>query len=169
MELGPEFPSTKPTDILINLAHSQEEVHQINESTIGQYMCDEWYKQKGLITGSIAHRVLSMQNSLDKGKQRNVSTLVKTITCQKATQNTIAEIPMNSRNWGLKHEESARQDYYKVECKKHCKLFLPSKGLLLSTKKPYVAASLDKIRSCSCADDCPDVVGEYKCPWKHQN
>jgi len=79
-------------------------------------MCDEWYKQKeGLITDSVAHRVLSMQNSLDKGKQRNVSTLVKTITCQKATQNTIAEIPMNSRNWGLKHEKSARQYYYKEE------------------------------------------------------
>ena len=48
-------------------------------------------------------------------------------------------------------------------------MFLASKGLLLSTKKPYVAASLDNIRSCSCGDDCPDVVVEYKCPWKHQN
>ena len=35
--------------------------------------------------------------------------------------------------------------------------------------KPYVAASLDNIRSCSFGDDCPDVVVEYKCPWKHQN
>ena len=55
-----------------------------------------------------------------------------------------------------------------MECKKHCKLPLVSKGLLISKKKSYVAASTDNICSYSCAENCPDVVVEYKCPWKHR-
>ena len=89
---------TAINDVLTNLSHSQDEVDQVNESTIGQWKCEEWYKQKeGFIAGSIAHRVLSMQNSLDKGKQRNVTSLVKTITCQKPV---VSETAANSRDWG---------------------------------------------------------------------
>jgi hypothetical protein len=170
-QLGPECHANAAiNNVLTNLSHSQEEVDQVNELTIEQWKCDEWYKQKeGFITGSMAHRVLSMQNSLDKGKQRDVTSLVKTITCQKPiVKKTVSETATNPRDWGLKHENSARQSYYKVECKKHCKLSLVSKGLLISKKKPYVAASTDNIRSCSCAENCPDVVVEYKCPWKHR-
>ena len=70
-QLGPEYPTKSSiSDVLINLSHSQEEVEQVNESTIEQWKCEAWYKQKeGFITGSLAHRVLSMQNSLDKGRE----------------------------------------------------------------------------------------------------
>jgi hypothetical protein len=40
---------------------------------------------------------------------------------------------------------------------------------LPSRKKPFVGASVDNIRTCSCEDNCPDVVVEYKCPWKHRH
>jgi hypothetical protein len=119
-QLGPEcHAKAAVNDVLTNLSHSQEEVDQVNELTIEQWKCDEWYKQKGFITGSIAHRVLSMQNSLDKGKQRNVTSLVKTITCQKPiVKKIVSETATNPRDWCLKHENSAHQRYYKVECKK---------------------------------------------------
>ena len=170
-QLGPEYPTKSSiSDVLINLSHSQEEVEQVNESTIERWKCEAWYRQKeGFITDSIAHRVLSMQNSLDKGKERNVSSIVNTITCQKAVNNKSTPITAeNPRDWGLKHEDTACKSYCNVESKKHCKLTLVNKGLLISKKKPYLAASVDNICSCSCADNCPDVIVEYKCPWKHR-
>jgi hypothetical protein len=32
-----------------------------------------------------------------------------------------------------------------------------------------IGASVDNIRTCSCNEDCENVVVEYKCPWKHRN
>ncbi|CAB3980242.1 Carboxypeptidase D [Paramuricea clavata] len=125
-QLGPEcHVEAAINNVLTNLSHSQEEVDHVNELTIEQWKCDEWYKHK-------------------------------------------EETATNPRDWGLKHKNSARQSYCKVECKKHSKLSLVSKGLLISKKKPYVAASTDNILSCSCAENCPDVVVEYKCNWKHR-
>ncbi|CAB4042103.1 Hypothetical predicted protein, partial [Paramuricea clavata] len=59
-QLGPECHAEAAiNDVLTNLSHSQEEVDHVNELTIEQWKCDEWYKQKeGFLTGSIAHRVL---------------------------------------------------------------------------------------------------------------
>ena len=40
--------------------------------------------------------------------------------------------------------------------------------MLISEGKPYLAACVDNIRSCSYANNCPEVIVEYKCPWKHR-
>ncbi len=109
-----------------------------------------------------------MQNSLDEGKHRDLSSLTKTITTPKVVINKNSPTTANNpRDWGLKHEDSARQSYYKVESKKHCNLSLVSKGLLVSKIKPFLAASVDNIRRCGCAENCEEVVVEFKCPWKH--
>ena len=83
-----------------------------------QWKSKEWYKQKSsFITGSIAQKSVNMQNSLDKGLKRKVSSLVDKITNQQARSSklTVCENPQNPLDWGLKHEESARLSYYKVE------------------------------------------------------
>ena len=67
------------------------------------------------------------------------------------------------------NEDSARKGYFKVESKKHNKLSLISKGLLISKSKPMLGASVDNIRTCRCNEGCEDVVVEYKCSWKHRN
>jgi hypothetical protein len=49
---------------------------------VKQWKSKEWYKHKsGFITGSIAQQSVNMQNSLDRGLERKVSSLVKKITC----------------------------------------------------------------------------------------
>ncbi len=169
---GGKYLNESHGDILTDLTHTQEEIESVSKSTVKQWKSKEWYKHKvGFITGSIAQQSLNMQNSLDKGLERKVSSLVKKITCQRAcsSNQTVDENPQNPRDWGLKHEDSARLSYYKVECKKHHKLSLISKGFLPSRKKPFVGVSVDNIRTCSCEDNCPDVVVEYKCPWKHRH
>ena len=114
-----------------------------------------------------------MQKSLDQGLKRDVSCLVKKIACPQspecASKVKVVDNPQNPRDWGLKHEESARLSYYRIECKRHHKLSLISKGFLPSRKNPYVGASVDNIRSCSCVENCPKSVIEYKCPWKHRH
>lgn len=50
----------------------------------------------------------------------------------------VPDNPQTPRKWGLKHESSARQSYLKVERKRHHKLTLVSKGLLLSKSKPFL-------------------------------
>ncbi len=169
---GGKYLNESHGDILADLTHTQEEIESVSKSTVKQWKSKQWYKHKvGFITGSIAQQSLNMQNSLDKGLERKVSSLVKKITCQQAcsSNQTVDENPQNPRDWGLKHEDSARLSYYKVECKKHHKLSLISKGFLPSRKKPFVGVSVDNIRTCSCEDNCPDVVVEYKCPWKHRH
>ena len=171
-KLGGNCVNEPGADILVNLTHTQEEINFVSSVSVKQWKSKEWYKQKsGFITGSIAQQSVNMQNSLDKGLKRKVSSLVDKITNQQARSSklTVCENPQNPRDWGLKHEESARLSYYKVECKKHHKLSLIAKGFLPSRKKPFVGASVDNIRTCCCEGNCPDVVVEYKCPWKHRH
>jgi hypothetical protein len=77
--------------------------------------------------------------------------------------------PKSPREWGLVHEESARNAYFRVEQHKHHKLQLITKGFLISDKKLFLGASLDNIRHCECSTNCPNVVVEYKCPWKYRD
>ncbi|CAB4022594.1 Carboxypeptidase D, partial [Paramuricea clavata] len=49
----------------------------------------------------------------------------------------------NPREWGLVHEDSARDSYYRVESKKHYKFSLLSKGLQICKDKPMTGASVD--------------------------
>ena len=79
------------------------------------------------------------------------------------------EDPKNPLDWGLKHEESARKAYYRVEASKHNQLSLIPKGLMISKTKPFLGASLDNITSCKCTPQCESIVVEYKCPWSHQD
>ena len=111
-----------------------------------------------------------MQRSIDKGLPRNVTKLVEEVVHPKIPlcSSSLPDNPQNSRHWGLKHEDSARHAYASVESKKHHKLKLISKGFLISRKRPFIGASLDNVRTCGCAENCSEVVVEFKCPWKHR-
>ena len=81
----------------------------------------------------------------------------------------VSDHPQHAREWGLFHEDCARNAYHRVESNKHYKLNLLSKGLLICKAKPMIGASVDNIRTCKCDIGCQNTVVEYKCPWKHSD
>jgi hypothetical protein len=159
--------------LLANISLSDEEIENVNISTVEQWKTKEWYHQKaGIITASKAKRVFNAQLKLEKNTKCSVVSLVKDITRPKCTfwnSPKVSAHPQNAREWGLVHEDSARNAYYRVESKKHYKLSLVSKGLLICKAKPMTGASVDNIRTCKCDIGCQDIVVEYKCPWKHRD
>ena len=78
---------------------------------------------------------------------------------------SLQENPQNPRDWGLRHEESARKAYMHVQKHVHYKGRLESHGFIISKDKPFLGASVDNVRSCECVSDCNKVVVKYKCPW----
>ena len=149
---------------------TEEEIERTSSNTLKQWKCKEWFIQKaGFISASKAKRVCSIQTSLEQGKNRNISKIVLDIVHPIIPFYTpsLPKQPNNARDWGLKHEESARRAYYRVEKKQHHDMKLVSKGFLISSRKPFLGASVDNVRTCSCKD-CRSVVVEYKCPWKHK-
>jgi hypothetical protein len=165
-----------PNRLCASLVFTDEEIKKVNDTTLEQWQCKEWYIQKtGFITASKCKQVYTRQETIEKniGKNIDVSSLVNNILEPKIPsrkpQISKKQEPQNAREWGLLHEESARSAYFRVERHKHYKIRLEPKGLLISNKKPFVGASLDNIRRCRCSTNCPPVVVEYKCPWKHRD
>ena len=146
-------------------------IGRVETSTVKQWRCKEWYTQQaGFITASKAKRIFTLQTSMDKDLPRNVSKLVEEILNPKCPSSTSLPVhPQTSRHWDLKHKDSARRAYERVESKKHHKLRLIDKGFLISTQKPFIGASLDNICTCDCAESCPDIEVEFKCHWKHRH
>ena len=78
-----------------------------------------------------AKRIFGIQCSKEKDLKKDVCKLVEEIVNPKVPSHSpsLPDQPQNARDWGLKHEDSARRAYYKVESKHHHKLTLESKGL----------------------------------------
>ncbi|XP_028410221.1 uncharacterized protein LOC114532826, partial [Dendronephthya gigantea] len=155
------------------LSFTDKEIDDINQATVKQFQCKEWYCEKaGFISASKVKRVVTRQATIEKNrpKKTDVSCLVNMITNPKVPPNIVLpQQPHNSLTWGLVHETSARDAYLRVERHKHHNIKLVSKGFLISKKRKFLGASLDNIKTCQCSSNCPDVVVEYKCPWKHKD
>ena len=171
----PEYIHT-PEVLVSKLAFTKDETTQVNDLTLKQWRCKEWYFQKaGFITASMFKRVYTRHETVEKNSDNNINVdnLVKNIVQPKndlmAITTSPNKAPNGPREWGVIHEESARNAYFSVERHKHHKVQLIAKGFLISDKKLFLGASLDNIRQCECSLDCPNVVVEYKCPWKHRD
>ena len=170
----PEYIQT-PEALVSELAFTNDERTYVNDQTLKQWKCKEWYLQKaGFITASMCKRVYTRQETVEKnGDNISVDNLVQNIVQPKSNSMdmpiTPNKEPKSSREWGLVHEESARNAYFRVEQHKHHKLQLITKGFSISDKKLFLGASLDNIRHCECSTNCPNVVVEYKCPWKYRD
>lgn len=171
----PKFIHT-PEALVSKLAFTKDETTSVNDLTLKQWKCKEWYFQRaGFITASLCKRVYTRQETVEKNRDNgiNVDNLVKNIVQPKSglidMPTSPHKEPKGPREWGLVHEESARDAYFRVERHKHHKIQLIAKGFLISDKKLFLGASLDNIRHCECSSNCPNVVVEYKCPWKHRD
>ncbi len=156
---------------LDSLQFSDEEIENVASVTKKQFQCRQWYTHKrGFITASKAKNVYTRQISVEK-HETDVSSLVKLLTEQKdvAIRQHIVDNPKNPLDWGLKHEESARKAYYRLQASKHKQLSLISKGFMISKTMPFLGAGPDNITSCKCTPECDSVAVEYKCPWSHKD
>ena len=145
-----------------------EEIRHVDAITVEQWKCPEWFMHKaGIISTSKAKRVNDAQAGLKVCKDKDVSKLVGEIvdpyfpTCHRS----LPDDPQDPRDWGMKHEKTARRDFLKVQEKQHHKLEIESRGFTISSKELYLGASVDNIRHCCCEKGCPSAVVEYKCPW----
>ena len=156
-----------------DLEFTEQEIDNVASVTKKQWQCKQWYAHKrGFITASKAKNVYTRQISVERVNETDASILVKSLTEKKVCypiRQHIVEDPKNPLDWGLKHEDSARKAYYKLEASKHKQLTLISQGFMISRTKPFLGASPDNITSCKCMPPCNNVVVEYKCPWSHKD
>lgn len=67
-------------------------------------------------------------------------------------------------NWGIIHENLAREEFTKIMKLHHTNFTCKQVGLILMKKNPYIGASPDDITSCDC---CRKSIIEIKCPFKY--
>ena len=155
------------------LLFSDNEIDEVDRITRPQWKCKEWYLHKvGFISASKCKDVFTRQTTLEKSTDTSATKLAKSITTchyvEKYSNKEIGE-PQNPRDWGLKHEASARESYIRIQKHLHHKVKLTSRGFVISKNKQFMGASVDDVRSCECADNCNKVIVEYKCPWLHRD
>ena len=111
----------------------------------------DWKKNKGLYT---------RQKTIEKNPGEDVSKTVQNFMAPKPLKTYQAAI-----QYGINHEQYAKDAYIKIMKKKHTNLTIEEPGLMLSKEHGWVGASPDGIRKCSC---CTDTLLEIKCPSKGQ-
>ena len=119
---------------LSDLTFSEEEINYVEEVTKDQWQCDDCYMHKvGFITASKCKDVCSCQTTLEKKNDFSVTALAKNIVTEQVTKvKTVGDDPRNPCDWGLKHEDSARNAYLHVQKHLHYKVKLTQKGFLIS-------------------------------------
>ena len=154
------------------LSFTSEEIEKIDEETVSQWKCKSWFtNKKKFISASKYKSIVTRQTTLEKSNVKLVTSIAKSIVLDPPptiNSKTTAENPQNPRDWGLKHEESARNAYMLVQRHVHYKLRLRNHGFVISKDTPYLGASVDNVRTCECVSNCKNVVVEYKCPWKNR-
>lgn len=161
-----------PDNFLSFLSFTNEEIGKIDKETVDQWKCKSWFiAKKGFISASKCKSIVTRQTTLEKSNVTLVTAVAKSIVSDPLpifNSKTMPENPQNPRDWGLKHEESARNAYMHVQNHVHYKLKLKNHGFIICKDKPFLGASVDNVRSCECSSDCKEVVVEYKCPWTHR-
>ena len=136
-----------------------EEINLVNVATVGQHKNDNWHKMRHLlVTGKKIKGLYTRKKTIEKNPAEDVS---------KTVQNFIAPKPLKTYpaaiQYGINHEQDAKDASIKIMKKKHANLTIEEPGLMLSEEHGWVGASPDSIRKCAC---CPDTLLEIKCPYK---
>ena len=100
---------------------------------------------------------------MDRKKDTDVSLTVKNFI----TRNDVKQPYSEAIQYGIDNEFHAKYYYSQLLTRRHKNFQLNEQGLLVSNENPWLAASLDGIRSCSCCKN--SVLVEIKCPFKGRN
>ncbi|XP_049515430.1 uncharacterized protein LOC119434400 [Dermacentor silvarum] len=124
----------------------------VEAATRGQSASPTWFAfRAGRVTASTAHA--ACRTTLT---QPSVS-LVKKICYPEESKFSSA-----ATNWGLRKEDTARNQYVAEASSQHKEFVCNKSGLHISSHEPHMAASPDGLISCAC---CQDGVLEIKCPY----
>jgi hypothetical protein len=91
-----------PEAIYEALSFSTLEIDEVNQTTLKQDHCEEWYHQKaGFISASECKQVFTHQTTIEKNKQMNtdVTSLVRLITLPKYHQQLAKPHKIHSIHW----------------------------------------------------------------------
>ncbi|KAH7960023.1 hypothetical protein HPB49_016264 [Dermacentor silvarum] len=123
----------------------------VEAATRGQSASATWFAfRAGRVTASTAHA--ACRTTLT---QSSVS-LVKICYPEESKFSSAAT------NWGLRKEDTARNQYVAEASSQHKEFVCNKSGLHISSHEPHMAASPDGLISCAC---CQDDVLEIKCPY----
>jgi hypothetical protein len=108
-----------PDNFKETLMFTDREIEEVDKMTMSQWKCEEWHTHKvGFISASKCKDVFTRQTTLERSTDTPVTKLAKSITTchydEKLSKSPLNE-PQNPRDWGLKHETSARESYLRVQ------------------------------------------------------
>ncbi|XP_023930360.1 uncharacterized protein LOC106151446 [Lingula anatina] len=146
-----------------SIKFSENEIHQIEESTRGQRENPEWHQQRrGAVTAS---RMGSILRTFEKQKPPCKS-VITAIMGRECSEDNIPYTTVPSLKWGISNEKKARDQYLRQQKKQHTNLSINEKGLVVAEDYPYIRGSPDGIITCSCHSE---RVLEIKCPYSCRN
>lgn len=152
-----ELPYHKLLDVCqtVSIEITEEMAKSIENATKSQSKSSMWYKYRaGRVTASRMKAVCCTNNASPS------QSLVKSICYPEAFSFTSKQT-----NWGCKHEQKARELYYKKAVLSHDNLEITDSGLVVNPQWPFVGASPDGIITCKC---CGRGVLKLKCPYCHR-
>ena len=140
----------------LRISTTAEALAQLELVTREQAKCQDWHVHRmGRVTGSVLHRVASLQDNTPRLK------IVEMIM-----QYQRKDLDLPALNWGRDMEETARKAYINAIKQKHRDFTLTPAGLHIKRDNPFLGASPDGLVSCTC---CGSGVLELKCPYKYRD
>ena len=141
----------KAEQLFYQLNVTQEQCDAIELTTRRQRESDTWYNQcQGRLTASSFHSVLNMESKTDP------TTFLQRVLMKE----DLSHIP--AINWGIKNQETARQEYTREMSQRHDDFKCTTAGLVVNPQYPHLGATPDGFVSCTC---CGDGLVEIKCPF----
>ena len=142
-------------DVFKSIIISQEECAYLEECTRLQSQSRLWFEQRvGRITASkfsaVAHASFHPPPAY----------LIK----QLMERRSLGHIP--AIQWGVEHEDVAREAYLDLANEKHINLQYSAAGLHVNPSFPHLGATPDGLIRCEC---CGEGLLEIKCPYKHKD
>ena len=126
---------------------TESEIEEVDKNTTAQWKCKQWHLHKvGFISASKCKEVFTRQTTLEKTFDTTPTRLANSIATYNYSDNISKEPviePNNPRDWGLKHENSARESFFPIQNHLHHKVKLTSRGFVISKSKPFIGASVD--------------------------
>ncbi len=136
-------------ELFLSMTLTQEDSRNIEKSTRDQRDNPLWHEQRlGRLIASSFHDILVRKSNYDS--------LIKQLLSKK----DISHIP--AIQWGVEHEDQAREAYTLKVTDQHEKFQCSQVGLVINTNYPHLGASPDGYVTCNC---CGNGLIEIKCPF----
>lgn len=142
-------------NVFKTLSISEEAATYLEESTHLQLKSTIW--RQGRITASMFHAVSRTPLASP------AASVVNRIVDKGSTKRSFAPPPLQ---WGIDHEDNARNVYVELVKDDHSEFACSPAGLFVNPDYPHLGASPDGVIECNC---CGTGLSEVKCPFKYRD